>query len=265
MSSVGKLGRPSASTLKPHSARKSMKDQKNQPGGSGGSKVQIKTPNESKTNLCGKVITIPPELPDILKMYAKGAMRTQPPDLLRWSGAYFRAMANGETLPTKEKVEYPVRQSKDGLSPGILRVIDNQLGSQSGMQAETAIVFKRWRGFGLSVDSFNEILARAGMSSEAKMVDWDKLIAVMASTIGQNLTDTMAILCEILTSQPDGSEPRMKYSVWLSMYSFLGTQILRVVTTESFQAVDTCLSPIAKDNGGLIGPKDWTSAACRLE
>jgi hypothetical protein len=52
---------------------------------SAGAKVETE-----QEKICNQVITIPPELPDILKLYAKGAMRTQPPDLLRWSGAFFR-------------------------------------------------------------------------------------------------------------------------------------------------------------------------------
>jgi len=70
-------------------------------------------------------ITIPDSLPDVLKAYAKAAMRTQPPDLLRWSGLYFRSLAIGEKLPVKDRLEDPIKTSKDGLSPGILRVFDN--------------------------------------------------------------------------------------------------------------------------------------------
>lgn len=77
--------------------------------------------------ICNETVTVPPELPDILKQYAKGAMRTQPPDLLRWTGLYFRSMANGETLPVKDRLEFPIKESPDGLTPGLLRVLDTQV------------------------------------------------------------------------------------------------------------------------------------------
>jgi len=66
-------------------------------------------------------IPIPPELPDILLQFSKAAIRTQPTDVLAWSAAYvflikyssillfsyhyryFRALANGETPPVKER------------------------------------------------------------------------------------------------------------------------------------------------------------------
>ncbi len=66
-------------------------------------------------------IHIPPEFPDILLQFSKAAIRTQPTDVLAWSAAYvlfikysfillfrfhfryFRALANGETPPVKER------------------------------------------------------------------------------------------------------------------------------------------------------------------
>ena len=34
-------------------------------------------------------ISIPAELPDLLKQYTKAAIRTQPPDILQWYDSYF--------------------------------------------------------------------------------------------------------------------------------------------------------------------------------
>lgn len=66
-------------------------------------------------------IPIPPEFPDVLLQFSKAAIRTQPTDVLAWSAAYvrhikesppslvlyhfryFRALANGETPPVKER------------------------------------------------------------------------------------------------------------------------------------------------------------------
>ncbi|CAF1682547.1 unnamed protein product, partial [Adineta ricciae] len=57
-------------------------------------------------------IPIPPELPDILLQFSKAAIRTQPTDVLAWSAAYFRALANGETPPVKERLEMPLATQK---------------------------------------------------------------------------------------------------------------------------------------------------------
>ena len=73
-------------------------------------------------------IEIPPELPKILKEYCKSAIRTQPYDLLKWSHAYFRALADGEDPPTKLRLEFPLKTSEYGLTFGFIRVLFRQLG-----------------------------------------------------------------------------------------------------------------------------------------
>lgn len=76
---------------------------------------------------CHNQIRIPPQLPSILKQFTKAAIRTQPRDLDVWATAYFRAMANGEVPPVKEILEYPAMESQDGLTIGLLRVLDHQV------------------------------------------------------------------------------------------------------------------------------------------
>ena len=46
---------------------------------------------------------------------------------------YFRAMANGETPPVKERLEMPVATQKTdtGLTPGLLKVLHKQVGLQN--------------------------------------------------------------------------------------------------------------------------------------
>jgi hypothetical protein len=72
-------------------------------------------------------IHIPPTFPFVLKEYAKAAIRTQPYDLLRWSAAYFRALAQGDEPPVKKRLEYPPVSSPSGLSPGYLKVLLKQV------------------------------------------------------------------------------------------------------------------------------------------
>lgn len=80
----------------------------------------------------------------------------------------------------------------------------------------------------------------------------------------QSLSDSMAIICEVMTEQPEGTEPVINYTVWLALYTFLGTRI-KGLGQDKIDQVNTCLSPIAGKNSGMIGPKDFTSAPCPLE
>lgn len=78
--------------------------------------------------ISGQEVTIPPRLPTILKQFCKAAIRTQPYDLLRWSSAYFRALADGEEPPVKLRLEYPPPSTASGLTLGFLRVLLRQFG-----------------------------------------------------------------------------------------------------------------------------------------
>lgn len=79
--------------------------------------------------LLGREITVPAKLPMILKQFCKAAIRTQPYDLLKWSGSYFRALADGEEPPVKPRLEYPPPSTASGLTLGFLRVLLRQFGS----------------------------------------------------------------------------------------------------------------------------------------
>lgn len=70
---------------------------------------------------CAQQINIPPTFPHILKLYAKAAIRTQPYDLLRWTAAYFRALANGEVPPTKVRFIF-VQTHRSCLAQSELRI-----------------------------------------------------------------------------------------------------------------------------------------------
>ena len=85
---------------------------------------------------CSQQIKVPPAFPDILKQYTKAAIRTQPRDLVRWSAAYFLALANGERPPMKQRLEFPPPPATmNGLTQGYLRALHSQVGPTSLLRA----------------------------------------------------------------------------------------------------------------------------------
>lgn len=83
-----------------------------------------------ETDYCIEQINVPPKLPMILKQFCKSAIRTQPYDLLKWSSAYFNALANGEEPPCKLRLEYPPACSAYGLTLGYLKLLLRQFGGE---------------------------------------------------------------------------------------------------------------------------------------
>lgn len=73
----------------------------NQSADSNRSFVDFLSSSKMSDIYCAEQIKIPPTYPYVIKQYAKAAIRTQPYDLLQWTCAYFRALANRDIPPVK--------------------------------------------------------------------------------------------------------------------------------------------------------------------
>ena len=68
----------------------------------------------------------------------------------------FRCLAGGEIPPVKERLEYPCPPSESGLTPGLLRVLNKQMGRQATVQKIN--LKAKWRGICLASHHLEEIL-----------------------------------------------------------------------------------------------------------
>merc|ERR1712235_195990 len=108
-------------------------------------------------------ISIPAELPDLLKQYTKAAIRTQPPDILQWSAAYFSSLANGEPLPVKRRLE-PVVGT--GLTVGNLDVLVQQHKGLTDKNVTKESIQNKWADLGLPMQQLDEILQAGNFDDE---------------------------------------------------------------------------------------------------
>ncbi|XP_066998970.2 uncharacterized protein [Anabrus simplex] len=165
---------------------------------------------------CAEQIHIPPTFPYILKQYAKAAIRTQPYDLLRWSAAYFRAMANGDEPPVKVRLEYPPIELPSGLTPGYLKVLLKQFQNQTIVQEDD--LFEKWKGMCLNESALLEMLNLGNFDEEFEFL---KFIAVAAGHLTNSLSQTMVLLCELLTEEPEGGSAMIPCDTFCDLYTFL--------------------------------------------
>ncbi|XP_051162692.1 uncharacterized protein LOC127282475 isoform X2 [Leptopilina boulardi] len=135
-------------------------------------------------------INVPPSLPMILKQFCKAAIRTQPYDLLKWSSAYFRALAEGEEPPSKIRLEYPPPTTASGLTLGFLKVLLRQLGD------------------------YNKVVP-----VETLLRRWDCLC--LDRLLTSSLFETMIMICELFTHEPDGGSAMIPVSLFMELYGFL--------------------------------------------
>ncbi|XP_015271954.1 PREDICTED: ropporin-1-like protein [Gekko japonicus] len=184
---------------------------------------------------CAQQIHVPPELPNIMKQFTKAAIRTQPRDVLQWSYGYFSALANGEPLPVKERVEMPVATQKNdsGLTPGLLKVLHKQLAKKETVALKELQI--KWKNLCLPVEQLHDLLRLDNFDDG---VAWMKFFALACSALGGSLVSSMKHACEILTEDPEGGAARVPYDTFAFLYSYLAglDEEIPQEKTESFLA-----------------------------
>lgn len=207
---------------------------------------------------CSQQINIPPELPDVLKQFTKAAIRTQPNDVLAWSAAYFRALANGETPPVKERLEMPVATQKTdtGLTSGLLRVLNKQLGPKKNVPL--SMIEEKWKDLALPKEQFDELVRIGNFSGE---IEWLKFFSLGCSALGENITDAMKTVCEILTADPDGGPARIPFQLFQDLYKYLA-DIDGEISKLHISTVISHLQYHVDKQDGLAQPRNFCGPDC---
>ncbi|KZC10444.1 Ropporin-1-like protein [Dufourea novaeangliae] len=167
---------------------------------------------------CAEQIKIPPTFPEILKVYVKSAIRTQPYDLLRWTCAYFRALANQDVPPVKERLEYPPFVHPTGVTPGYLKTLFNAFGPVEYVCIRSLL--DRWQGMALPETTLYQILL-VGKFTSARECHFYKFLAIACGFLGKNLFETMIYVCELLTEEPEGGSAMIPLPTFLRLYGYL--------------------------------------------
>ncbi|CAG5117085.1 unnamed protein product [Candidula unifasciata] len=207
---------------------------------------------------CSEQIHIPPELPDILKQFTKAAIRTQPKDVLAWSAAYFGALARGEIPPVKERLEMPIATQKTdtGLTPGLLRVLNKQLGPKIVVTAQQ--VESKWLDLALPKEQLDDIMRVGNFRLK---FEWNKFLALAASVLGDNMTDALRIICEILTSDAEGGPARISFQLFQDMYKFLA-EVDGEISNHQISDVIAYLKKDVDKQDGLVMPRNFLHPSC---
>uniref|UniRef100_A0A0R3SUW6 Ropporin-1-like protein n=2 Tax=Hymenolepis diminuta TaxID=6216 RepID=A0A0R3SUW6_HYMDI len=202
---------------------------------------------------CSEQIKISPLLPDILKQFTKAAIRTQPKDPLAWSYEYFKTLANNEIPPVKERLEIPVASQKTdtGLTPSILRILHNQLGGFE--RVNRSKIEEKWLALLLPIERLQEIWRIGDFGNNAR---WLYFFSIAATEISTSLATTMKLLCELLTTEPEGGPARIPFDLFSDIYRFL-CQIDGNVPATHLEQVLTQLSFEVRRSCGFISPRDF--------
>ncbi|XP_078049982.1 uncharacterized protein LOC144476714 isoform X1 [Augochlora pura] len=165
----------------------------------------------------GQEIIVPPSLPLILKQFCKAAIRTQPYDLLKWSSSYFRALAEGEEPPTKLRLEYPPPSTASGLTLGFLQILLRQFGDYNKTLPVETILW-RWDCLCLDRRELNLIMMIGKFRRSCQV---KKFLAIAVGLLGSNLFETMVLVCELFTHEPEGGSAMVPVALFMELYGYL--------------------------------------------
>ncbi|XP_017309173.1 ropporin-1-like protein [Ictalurus punctatus] len=205
------------------------------------------------TMYCPQQIDIPPELPDILKQFTKAAIRTQPPDVLQWSAAYFTALSEGEPLPVKDRMETSVKTQKTdtALTPGLLKVLHKQLSSKKDVSKEE--LEQKWKGLCLPAEQLNTLLTLGNFSTE---VDWMHFFALGCSALSGTIISALKFACEILSEDPEGGAARIPFHTFIELYTYLAQLDGDIPQDEIDSFLSSLHEPVTR-RGGMVQPSDF--------
>ncbi|XP_017787577.1 PREDICTED: uncharacterized protein LOC108570257 [Habropoda laboriosa] len=171
----------------------------------------------AERSVSGQEIIVPPNLPLILKEFCKAAIRTQPYDLLKWSSSYFRALADGEEPPIKLRLEYPPPSTASGLTLGFLRILLRQFGDYNkSLPVET--ILRRWDCLCLDRRDFNLILMIGKFRRKCQV---KKFLAIAVGLLSSSLFETMILICELFTHEPEGGSAMVPVTFFMEIYGYL--------------------------------------------
>ncbi|KOX67579.1 Ropporin-1-like protein [Melipona quadrifasciata] len=156
----------------------------------------------AKQSFSDREVIVPPSLPLILKQFCKAAIRTQPYDLLRWSTSYFQALADGEEPPTKLRLEYP--------PPNTIFDYNKSLSVET--------ILRRWDCLCLDRRDLNLILMIGKFQRKCQV---KKFLAIAVGLLGSSLCETMIMICELFTHEPEGGSAMVPVTFFLEIYGYL--------------------------------------------
>ncbi|KAF2354340.1 cAMP-dependent protein kinase regulatory subunit dimerization-anchoring domain [Trinorchestia longiramus] len=213
---------------------------------------------------------VPAALPQVLKEYTKAAIRTQPRDLLVWSLSYFRCLVDGTIPPVKDRLEFPVPVSSEGISPGILRVLHRQLsGRAEDGTVDWPSLAESCHALGVRRRAVDDAwnLTEPAEGSDGDRKPWDHLLSHLA--IRDTATVVEALQSVMFAVTDDPVTKKVPLQLVLDHYARIHAHThaqdaeldqTRVVSVH--QDGQDYLTDVAEHQDGHLVPSDLTRPSC---
>ncbi|KAL5109906.1 Ropporin-1-like protein [Taenia crassiceps] len=153
----------------------------------------------------------------------------------------------------KDRLEMVISSQKTdtGLTPGLLKILHNQLGGFH--RVNICKIEEKWLALALPLERFQEIWRIGNFGDDAR---WLHFFAIAATQVAPTLATTMKLLCELLTSDPEGGPARISFELFSDLYRYLAQTDGNVPVAHQEQIL-TYLSFDVHGACGLISPRDF--------
>lgn len=120
------------------------------------------------------------------------------------------------------------------------------------------LVEKKWCDLHLPIERFHELVR---LGSFAGDVEWIRFAALAAGSLASNISETLKILCEILTADPEGGAARISFELFKELYVYLATIDGRISSEQQHKVLDHLKQDAAKQEGAVM-PRNFLHPSC---
>ncbi|MBZ3874916.1 Ropporin-1 [Sciurus carolinensis] len=129
---------------------------------------------------------------------------------------YFGSMSRGEIPPVRERSERVALSNWAELTPELLKILHSRVGGRLIIHADE--LAQMWKVLNLPTDLFNSVMNVGRFTEE---IEWLKFLALACSSLGVTIAKTLKIVCEVLSSDHDGGPPRIPFSTFQFLYTYI--------------------------------------------
>ncbi|CAH8522362.1 unnamed protein product [Dicrocoelium dendriticum] len=120
-----------------------------------------------------------------------------------------------------------------------------------------SLIEERWKDLSLPIERFQE-LCRIG--NFVGSCEWKHFLALAASDLCGTLAETLKLICELLTVDPEGGAARIPFDLWLEFYRYLGR--LDDIPENHINHVVAYLTFDIATQDKMIMPRNFTHREC---
>lgn len=168
-------------------------------------------------------------------------------------------MSNGDIPPVKERLEYPLPETWYGLTPGLIRVLNKQLGVKTKVAVQT--LREKWRGLSLEMENLDKVLNEGGFKGQREL-EWKRFLALICIGVAHNkdIDQAMKIVTEANADQGKGDGCSMNADDFIDMFKYVAS--VKGLHEKKVKDVIVYLEAAGARQDGILSHENFKTDLC---